>query len=153
MLRVFGRRPAPIPQLIEAADGVVRTDVRCLDRPLNRFHEGRVALLGDAAHAMTPNLGQGACQAIEDAVVLATYADRAGGLARYSAVRVPRTTEVAAASRRIGRLTQISNPVAVWARDAAMRLAGRLGPNLVLRQMDPILSWRPPEMERLPPGA
>jgi 2-polyprenyl-6-methoxyphenol hydroxylase-like FAD-dependent oxidoreductase len=148
MLRVFGRRPAPIPQLIEAADTVVRTDIRCLSGPLDRFHEGRVALLGDAAHAMTPNLGQGACQAIEDAVVLAAYADRAGGLALYSAARVPRTTEVAAASRRIGRLTQISNPVAVWARDTAMRLAGRLGPNLVLRQMDPILSWRPPGVSR-----
>jgi 2-polyprenyl-6-methoxyphenol hydroxylase-like FAD-dependent oxidoreductase len=146
MLRVFGRRPAPIPQLIEAADAVVRTDIRCFDAPLERFHEGRVALLGDAAHAMTPNLGQGACQAIEDAVVLAAYADRPGGLALYSVVRVPRTTEVAAASRRIGRLTQISNPMAVWARDIAMRLAGRLGPNLVLRQMDPILSWRPPDV-------
>jgi 2-polyprenyl-6-methoxyphenol hydroxylase-like FAD-dependent oxidoreductase len=148
MLRVFGRRPAPIPQLIEAADAVVRTDIRCLDAPLDRFDEGRVALLGDAAHAMTPNLGQGACQAIEDAVVLSAYAGRPGGLALYSAVRVPRTAAVAATSRRIGRLTQISNPVAVWARDTAMRLAGRLGPNLVLRQMDPILSWRPPDVSR-----
>ena len=144
MLRIFGRRPAPIPQLIESADSVVRTDIRCLPAPLERFHEGRVALLGYAAHAMTPNLGQGACQAIEDAVVLAAYADRPAGLALYSAVRVPRTTAVAAASRRIGRLTQVANPVAVWLRDSAMRLAGRWGPNLVLRQMDPVLSWRPP---------
>jgi 2-polyprenyl-6-methoxyphenol hydroxylase-like FAD-dependent oxidoreductase len=144
MLRHFGAHRAPVPQLIAAADTVVRTDIRCLDGPLERFHRGRVALLGDAAHAMTPNLGQGACQAIEDAVVLAAYADRPGGLERYSAERVPRTAAVAASSRRITRLTQLTNPVAVRLRDTAMQLAGHLGPNLVLRQMDPILGWHPP---------
>jgi 2-polyprenyl-6-methoxyphenol hydroxylase-like FAD-dependent oxidoreductase len=144
LLRQFGTWHAPIPQLIAAADRVLRTDIRCLDRPLETFHRGRVALLGDAAHAMTPNLGQGGCQALEDAVVLAAHADRPDGLARYSAERRPRTTAVAAASRRIGRLTRLSNPAAVLLRDAAMQLAGRLGPNLVLKQMDPVLGWRPP---------
>jgi hypothetical protein len=38
----------------------------------------------------------------------------------------------------------VSNPAAVLLRDAALRLAGRLGPNLVLKQMDPVLGWRPP---------
>jgi 2-polyprenyl-6-methoxyphenol hydroxylase-like FAD-dependent oxidoreductase len=143
LLRLFGTWHAPIPQLIAAADRVLRTDIRCLDRPLETFHRGRVALLGDAAHAMTPNLGQGGCQAIEDAVVLAAYADRPDGLARYSAERLPRTTAVAAASRRIGRLTRLSNPAAVFLRDTAMQLAG-LGPNLVIKQIDPVLGWRPP---------
>lgn len=143
LIRHFGRWHDPIPQLIGAADGVIRTDIRCLDRPLPRFHEGRVALLGDAAHAMTPNLGQGACQAIEDAVVLAA---RAGdGLDRYSAERVPRTTAVAAASRRVARLANVANPVVAGLRDSAMTLAGRLGPNLVLRQTDPIFTWTPPD--------
>jgi 2-polyprenyl-6-methoxyphenol hydroxylase-like FAD-dependent oxidoreductase len=145
LLRRFGRFAEPVPQLIRAADAVLRTDIRCLDRPLERFHSGRVALLGDAAHAMTPNLGQGACQALEDAVVLAVNADRPAGLAVYSAARVPRTTQVAAASRRISRMTQLTSPAAVWARDAGMTLAGRLGPDLVLRQMDPVLGWHPPE--------
>jgi 2-polyprenyl-6-methoxyphenol hydroxylase-like FAD-dependent oxidoreductase len=77
-------------------------------------------------------------------VVLAAYADRPGGLERYSAERVPRTAAVAASSRRITRLTQLTNPVAVRLRDTAMQLAGHLGPNLVLRQMDPILGWHPP---------
>src|SRR6516164_1419061 len=45
--------------------------------PLPSFHSGRVALLGDAAHPMTPNLGQGACQALEDAVVLSRLAGSA----------------------------------------------------------------------------
>jgi len=143
LIRHFGRWHAPIPGLIGAAERVIRTDIRCLDRPLPRFHEGRVALLGDAAHAMTPNLGQGACQAIEDAVVLAARAGES--LARYSAERVPRTAAVAAASRRIGRLANLANPVVAGLRNTAMTVAGRLGPNLVLRQTDPVFSWTPPD--------
>lgn len=139
----FGDWHEPIPGLIRSAGDVIRTDIRCLDRPLPAFHSGRVALVGDAAHAMTPNLGQGACQAVEDAVVLAARVAEPDGLARYSADRVPRTTAVAAASRRIGRLTQLGG-VAARLRDTGMALAGRLGPDLVLRQMDPVLTWRPP---------
>lgn len=134
----------PVPQLVEAADAVVRTDIRCLDAPLPRFHDGRVVLLGDAAHAMTPNLGQGACQALEDAVVLAAVAGLPDSGERYSAARVARTQAVATASRRVGRMVQLSHPAAVCARNTAMTLAGRLGPNLVLRQMDPVLTWKPP---------
>ncbi|MEU4157140.1 FAD-dependent monooxygenase [Actinoplanes sp. NPDC026670] len=140
MLRLFGAWHEPVPSLIAAATEVVRTDIRCLDEPLPRFHSGRVALLGDAAHAMTPNLGQGACQALEDALVLARHADDLPG---YSAARVGRTTEIARASRRVGRVAGLSNPVAAFLRNTAMSLAGRFGPDTVLRQMDPILSWRP----------
>lgn len=141
MLRLFEGWHEPIPSLIAAATEVVRTDIRCLDEPLPRFHAGRVALLGDAAHAMTPNLGQGACQALEDALILARHA---GDLPGYTAARLPRTTEVARASRRVGRVAGIGNPVAELLRNTAMALAGRFGPDTVLRQMDPILSWRPP---------
>ncbi|BBH63671.1 monooxygenase [Actinoplanes sp. OR16] len=141
LLRHFAGWSEPIPSLIVAASTVTRTDIRCLDTPLPAFHTGRVALLGDAAHAMTPNLGQGACQAIEDAAVLA---DSVPDLARYTARRLPRVTMVARESRRIGRLAGLDNPVTEWARNTAMSLAGRFGPDLVLRQMDPVLTWRPP---------
>ena len=53
---------------------VLHDDVYWMAEPLPAYHRGRVAILGDAAHAMTPHLGQGACQAIEDAVVLASVA-------------------------------------------------------------------------------
>ncbi|GAA0512042.1 monooxygenase [Paractinoplanes deccanensis] len=140
LLRWFGGWHEPIPSLIAAAGEIIRTDIRCLDRRPPRFHAGRVALLGDAAHAMTPNLGQGACQAVEDAVVLAAHA---GDLPAYTRERSPRTATIAAASRRIGRMAALRGPAAAL-RNAGMALAGRLGPNLVLRQMDPVFSWRPP---------
>ncbi|MEV4343896.1 FAD-dependent oxidoreductase [Actinoplanes sp. NPDC049596] len=139
LLRWFGSWHEPIPSLIAAAGEIIRTDIRCLDKIPPFFHRGRVALLGDAAHAMTPNLGQGACQALEDAVVLATHA---GDLAAYSKERAPRTAAIAAASRRIGRVAALRGPAAAL-RNAGMALAGRLGPNLVLRQMDPIFKWHP----------
>jgi 2-polyprenyl-6-methoxyphenol hydroxylase-like FAD-dependent oxidoreductase len=62
----------PVEQLIEASveSAILRNDI--YDRPpLSRWSDNRVTLLGDAAHPMTPNLGQGGCQAIEDAIVLA----------------------------------------------------------------------------------
>ena len=73
----FGRWHDPIPGLIGAIspDRVLHDDVYWIADPLPAYHRGRVAILGDAAHAMTPHLGQGACQAIEDAVVLASVAD------------------------------------------------------------------------------
>ncbi|MFJ3990891.1 FAD-dependent monooxygenase [Streptomyces sp. NPDC090032] len=65
----------------------------------------RVALLGDAAHAMTPNLGHGACQALEDAAVLAALAGEPSvetALAHYDAQRRPRSQSVAHAVRHDG---------------------------------------------------
>ena len=72
----FGRWHDPIPGLIGAIspDRVLHDDVYWMAESLPAYHRGRVAILGDAAHAMTPHLGQGACQAIEDAVVLASVA-------------------------------------------------------------------------------
>ena len=74
----FGRWHDPIPGLIGAIspDSVLHDDVDRIADPLPAYHRGRVAILGDAAHAMTPHLGQGACQAIEDAVVLASVVAR-----------------------------------------------------------------------------
>jgi 2-polyprenyl-6-methoxyphenol hydroxylase-like FAD-dependent oxidoreductase len=144
LLRRFGAWHEPIPEVFASATDVLRTDIRCLAGPLPRLHAGRVALLGDAAHAMTPHLGQGACQAIEDAVVLASVAGAPDGLARYTAARLDRTTMLMNRSRRICQLTTLSNPAAVALRDGVLRLSGTLGPGPVLRQMRPIFGWRPP---------
>ncbi|MFD1935820.1 FAD-dependent monooxygenase [Nonomuraea mangrovi] len=106
------------------------------------MHRGRVALVGDAAHPMTPNLGQGACQAVEDAIVLAMDPC---DLPAYTAARLGRTSKVVARSMRICRMTKIRNPLAVRLRDTGMALAGRLSPDLMLRSMDEVLGWTPRE--------
>lgn len=93
-----------------------------LDRPI--WGSGRVLLLGDAAHSMTPNQGQGAVMAIEDAkaVMLALRPGAEGALQRYQAMRGQRVRKVQLDSRRIGQVAHWRNPLAVAVRNSAMRL-------------------------------
>jgi len=146
LARLFAGWADPIPRLIESAtpDRLIRTDLHCLGTPPPAYHRGRIALLGDAAHAMTPHLGQGACQAIEDAMVLAHVAAGSGDLAEYTAVRRPRATAIARRSRSIGRLATWSNPVAIAVRDFALATAARLAPNASAGRFDAVFGWRPP---------
>lgn len=134
--RRFGSWAEPVPQLLDATepDAVMYHDLYEAPR-VHEYVHGRVLLLGDAAHAMTPDLGQGAGQAIEDAVVLAEAVDRAD-LGAYDRLRRPRTQAVAARARRIGQVAQISSGPLVAMRDAGMRLTpGRV----VLRSFASIL--------------
>lgn len=141
--RRFAGWPDPIPALLRATEpaAVLRHDIGDLP-DLPGFARGRVALLGDAAHAMTPNLGQGACQALEDAVTLAgcltDTPDVPAALQRYDRLRRRRTQAIVRRSRRLGRVGQLAWPPAALARDAAARL---VPPALTLRSMAPILSW------------
>ncbi|MET7669519.1 FAD-dependent monooxygenase, partial [Micromonospora luteifusca] len=145
----FGDWHAPIPALLAATPpGVVlRNDIHHLAVPLPSYVRGRVALLGDAAHAMTPNLGQGAGQAIEDAVVLgAVCVGGAQGvpaaLAAYDEQRRPRSQAIARASVTAGRYgQQLRNPLAVAVRDTALRLTPA---RAALRGMARYADWRPP---------
>ena len=78
LLQIFGHWTDDVVDLIKATpeDDVLRRDI--YDRPpIFKWHEGRVVLLGDSAHAMQPNLGQGGCMAIEDALTLAEELTRA----------------------------------------------------------------------------
>jgi 2-polyprenyl-6-methoxyphenol hydroxylase-like FAD-dependent oxidoreductase len=93
--------------------------------PLRHWGRGRVTLLGDAAHAMTFNVGQGACQAIEDGVVLARMLARGRpeeALREYEAVRSARTAPLVARARRIGRLGLVRGRAGCAGRDAALRV-------------------------------
>ncbi len=112
------------------ADAVHATETVQLVRPLPTLVAGTVVLLGDAAHAMTPDLGQGACQAFEDAAVLGAVltgvdADGAGAaLARYDALRAPRVAAMQRAARRAHRMLTLRGPAA-RVRDAALRAVPR----------------------------
>jgi 2-polyprenyl-6-methoxyphenol hydroxylase-like FAD-dependent oxidoreductase len=95
--------------------------------PLTRWGRGRVTLLGDAAHPMLPHTGQGAAQALEDAVALALALDRAEdherALRRYEQVRAARTRGFVKAGPRIARVTTSQSTIVSAIRNAAVRLA------------------------------
>lgn len=146
----FGDWHDPIPALLTATrpDAVLHHDVHELATPLPTYAAGRIALLGDAAHAMTPHLGQGACQALEDAVTLASALGVAptveAALVRYDAERRPRSQTVARDARRAGRMgQQLAHPLAVAARNTAIRLtpSGAMI-RTILRHAD----WTPPRI-------
>ncbi|WP_043842949.1 FAD-dependent monooxygenase [Amycolatopsis taiwanensis] len=139
----------PIPALLDAAEpeAVLRHDIYHLP-DLKSFVRQRVALLGDAAHAMTPNLGQGANQALEDAVTLAEVVDHAEpdlALASYDRLRRPRTQSLARQSRRMGSLAHLASPAAALVRNTVMRLAPA---RVALARLDPVLDWHAPRMTR-----
>jgi 2-polyprenyl-6-methoxyphenol hydroxylase-like FAD-dependent oxidoreductase len=129
----------PIPALLEAAEpGAVLHDDLYELPPLAAYTRGKVALVGDAAHAMTPNLGQGAGQALEDAVVLAKTVDGPSGLDAYDRLRRPRTQKIALRSHRIGVAAQWASPPAVTLRNTALRL---LPGSSFARSLGPVLDW------------
>ncbi|MFJ2865249.1 FAD-dependent monooxygenase [Kitasatospora sp. NPDC087314] len=150
LLRRYGDWCAPVPQLLALADPerILRHDVWDLADPLPAYHHGRVALLGDAAHAMSPFQGQGACQAIEDAVVLASPLspgdDPATTLPGYTAARLPRTTAIVTGSRRIGALVAVRSPAAALLRDTVLALGGLLPTRALLSRSAATYDWQPP---------
>jgi 2-polyprenyl-6-methoxyphenol hydroxylase-like FAD-dependent oxidoreductase len=112
---------------LRSVDGIISTDVE--EIRMQRWASGRVALLGDAVHAMSPNIGQGAGMAMEDAAVLAQ--ELASGrnieqaLSSYAGRRKQRAEMVVRVSRAVGEDGQKTNPVACWLRDRRIRRDGR----------------------------
>jgi 2-polyprenyl-6-methoxyphenol hydroxylase-like FAD-dependent oxidoreductase len=137
--RRFGGWHHPIPELLDAADpdAVLHHDLYELP-PLKAYTSGRVVLAGDAAHAMTPDLGQGACQALEDAVVLGSVMASGAGLADYERQRRRRTQMIARRSRQLGVVAQWASPAAVSLRNIALR---SLPSSSFARSLAPVLDW------------
>ena len=141
VLRRFSGWHEPIAAVAEAADegAILRNDVYYLE-PLPRWSDGRVVLVGDAAHATTPGVGQGAAQAIEDAVVLADRlaagGDLATALGEYEAIRRPRAEAVLKLSRRADKAAQLASPLGWRFRNAVVRL---LPDGAQRRQLEPLV--------------
>jgi 2-polyprenyl-6-methoxyphenol hydroxylase-like FAD-dependent oxidoreductase len=126
ILRRFSGWHVPIAAVAGATPEaeILRHDVYYLE-PLERWSRGRVVLLGDAGHATTPGIGQGAAQAIEDAVVLVDSLSRqtglAAALAEYESIRRRRTETVLRLSVRVDRVAQLASPLACRLRNAGVR--------------------------------
>jgi 2-polyprenyl-6-methoxyphenol hydroxylase-like FAD-dependent oxidoreductase len=117
-----------VPALIEATSpaDIYVDAIACLAAPLRAFNVGRIVLIGDAAHAMPPDLGQGASQAFEDAAALVRFLDHtdpkdaADRLHSYDAQRRPQANKLLRQAQRASRMTSLTGTGA-WLRDALLR--------------------------------
>ena len=126
LLRRFDGWHAPVSELIAMTPEATIAPIEVADRrPAAQWGAGRVTLLGDAAHPMTFNLGQGACQALEDAVVLAdaigNATDIGTALREYERRRMARTADMIVTARRIGAAGRWRGRVTCNLRDGFMR--------------------------------
>lgn len=124
--KLFAGWHFPISDLIANAESVIHSEVHDRLSTLP-WVVGRVAILGDAAHPISPNFGQGACLAIEDAVVLAAclqaQQNLPRALRRYEISRYPRCLEILFMSREAGRFAQFQNRTLVHLRKYFIKLA------------------------------
>ncbi|WP_163996036.1 FAD-dependent oxidoreductase [Pyxidicoccus caerfyrddinensis] len=127
LLALHGDDAAPIPDIIRATE---EDSISCYpihDIPfLPRWHQGRVCLVGDAAHATSPHVGQGASMAMEDALMLARCLRDApepeAAFARYQGLRKERVEKLTRQARRTGNTKGAPGPVGAWFRDRLLPL-------------------------------
>ncbi|MCU5745209.1 FAD-dependent monooxygenase [Staphylococcus sp. SQ8-PEA] len=117
----FNHYPDDVRQILDkqGETGILHHDMYDL-KPLDSFVYGRTILIGDAAHATTPNMGQGAGQAMEDAIVLVNclrHYDFNESLKRFNQIRVKHTAKVIKRSRKIGKIAQHTNPLVIRIRN------------------------------------
>jgi FAD-dependent urate hydroxylase len=137
-----GVQGAPRP-IVEGTpvENFLRTDI-LIRNWSDTWGRGRVSLIGDAAHAMPTELGQGACQAIEDAVVLAERVadatDPVAGLRAYEQERMPRVRRVHDRVHRMGKTKPAKNPLVRRMADAvATRIIARVQPKMWQELLEP----------------
>lgn len=137
----------PIPALLAATPqkALLAHDIYDVHPPLPRYNAERVVLIGDAAHAVTPDIGQGGCQALEDAVtlidVLARVKDVPAALAMFDSARRERTQKIARISALWGRIAQWRSPFSVWFRNTATRA---IPAAVFMKATEETLGWHPP---------
>ncbi|MBN9743461.1 monooxygenase [Amycolatopsis sp. A1MSW2902] len=153
----FGGWHSPIPRLLAmvSEESLLHNDIEDLSTPLPEFHHGRVVLVGDAAHAMTPNLGA-AGLALEDATAVmhtvgpadASTVDRMPTApVRYTRLRRPRSVTLTRQSRRIGAVGCWTAAPAVALRDLGVAAAGLLPSAVTVRALDRLMGWQPSQVD------
>ncbi|GGM54498.1 salicylate hydroxylase [Longimycelium tulufanense] len=138
LLGRFSSWHEPVGRLISATDPNRMVVSEIVDRtPLRRWSRGAATLVGDAAHPSAPTLGQGTCQALEDAIALTSClahesTDIPAALLRYEARRRRRANALTRQAHLMGRLGQWSHPMACWLRN---RLISAVPRQLQVNQM------------------
>jgi 2-polyprenyl-6-methoxyphenol hydroxylase-like FAD-dependent oxidoreductase len=142
LVHLAAGEPAPVPAIIAATTGEIGK-WPIYDIPsLPTWHQGRVCLIGDAAHATAPHVGQGASTALEDAAELARclrdLPEPSAAFAAFEAMRKDRVERLVTQARRTGSGKAMTNPIQTWLRDRFLGLALRYGQ----RASDWIYSYR-----------
>ena len=144
LLRRFGHFHKPVADVLESTpeEKIIWGDIIDL-RPLKKFAYGNILLMGDAAHATTPNMGQGACMAIEDAAVLARCIEGSRTLTdafrQFELKRIARTTSIVNKSWTIGKIAQLENRWLISLRNA---VAKRTPPSVTENQIRYLIDGR-----------
>lgn len=126
LITTFQNFHAPVSDILRSTsdDQLLWNDIIDL-KPLDRFAFNNIVLVGDAAHATTPNMGQGACMAIEDAAVLANCLSRddepARAFQKFESIRLERTKKIVSESWRLGRVAQLEHPLLIRLRNSVVR--------------------------------
>lgn len=124
LLEIHKDDPDPIPAIIKATDHIFVYPI--YDIPsLPKWYKGNVCLIGDAAHATAPHIGQGASLALEDTIVLAKcirdYDSLTSAFEKFQEIRRPRVEKLIKTARKIGNSKSKSNPIAVFFRDVFLK--------------------------------
>jgi 2-polyprenyl-6-methoxyphenol hydroxylase-like FAD-dependent oxidoreductase len=143
LLHLFDGWHRPLIQLIEATPSFSILKTGAFDRRASKkWGVGRATLLGDAIHPTTPNLGQGGCMAIEDAMVLARcfrdYSVEEQTLRRFETLRYKRTSAITRYSRLYGTIGQRNN---VWARAFRRSMFSLMPENVARRLMKIVFDY------------
>jgi FAD-dependent urate hydroxylase len=149
LLKLHENDHAPIAEIIGSTEGLIDRWPLHEMPPIPRWHDGPVCLVGDAAHATTPHVGQGASLAMEDAIVLARclrdIEDTEEAFGAYERVRKERVEKVVAMARRTGNRKNPSGAVGRAFRDLVLPFFLKMG----VKATEPVYSYRVDWKERV----
>ncbi|MCO5234275.1 MAG: FAD-dependent oxidoreductase [Chitinophagales bacterium] len=119
---------------------IIFNDIKDL-QPITKWQDGNVCLIGDAAHATTPNMGQGACQAVEDAYVIGQLFAQGKTVkeifALYEKLRIEKAHYIVNTSWKFGKVAHYKNSFAVWLRNTLVKLTPQ---SAIEKQLDKVFS-------------
>lgn len=121
----FHKYPSIVQEIIKATPAKLHTSIMQDLKPIKNWYDNFICLIGDAAHATTPNMGQGACQSIEDAYVLADCLSKqkdSDAFKTYQNLRMAKAHQVVNQSWQIGKISHWTNPLGIAFRNYMLKI-------------------------------